>query len=189
MAMSRRETEIKLAFPSPQDALRALALVGATPSRPREFEDNLLFDLDDRRLENAGSLLRLRRAGARAFVTYKGPAEAGHRYKVREEAEVGVADGDEMDRILQAVGFLPRYRYQKYRTSFQLEGVAIALDETSVGTFVELEGEPDAIDRVAVALGKGPRDYLRATYRELQERDAAARGVMAGDLLYPRDPA
>jgi adenylate cyclase, class 2 len=189
MAMSRRETEIKLAFPSPQDARRALALAGATESRPREFEDNLLFDLDDRRLESAGRLLRLRRAGARAVVTYKGPAESGHRYKIREEAEVSVADGEEMDRILRGVGFRPGYRYQKYRTSFELEGVAIALDETALGTFVELEGEPDAIDRVAAALGKGPRDYLRTTYRELQEQDAAARGVTAGDLLYPRDPA
>jgi adenylate cyclase class 2 len=189
MAMSRRETEIKLAFPSPQDALRALVQVGATESHPRVFEDNVLFDLDDRRLTRGGRLLRLRRAGAEAFVTFKGPVEAGHRHKVREEAEVGVADGDEMDRILRAVGFLPCYRYQKYRTSFELPGVGIALDETTLGTFVELEGEPEAIDRVAAALGKGPRDYLRQTYRELQEEDAAARGVTAGDLMYPQDPA
>ena len=189
MAMSRRETEIKLAFPSPKDALRALAHAGAIEAHPRVFEDNVLFDLDDGRLASAGCLLRLRRAGPRAVVTYKGPIEEGHRHKVREEAEVGVADGDEMDRILRGVGFLPRYRYQKYRTSFELEGVDIALDETALGTFVELEGPPDAIDRVAATLGKGPSDFLRATYRELQEEDAAARGVTAGDLLFPRDPA
>ena len=187
--MSRRETEIKLAFASPEDARRELIRLGAIESRPRVFEDNVVFDLDDRRLVTTDRLLRLRRTGPDAVLTYKGPAEAGRRHKVREEAEVGVADADEMDRILRGVGFRPGYRYQKYRTAFTLEGVDVALDETSLGTFVELEGDPDAIDRVAAALGKGPDDYLRATYRELQEKDAAARGAIAGDLLYPEDPA
>src|SRR5262245_58304216 len=189
MAMSRRETEIKLAFASPQDARRELARLGAIESHPRVFEDNVLFDLDDRRLVTTDRLLRLRRAGPRAILTYKGPAEPGERHKVREEMEVGVTDADEMHCILRAVGFRPGYRYQKYRTSFALEDVDIALDETALGTFVELEGDPDAIDRVAAALGKGPEDYLRVTYRELQEQDAAARGVTAGDLLYPEEPA
>lgn len=185
--MSRRETEIKLAFPSPQDALRALGRVGAVESRPRVFEDNVLFDLDDDRLAQSGRLLRLRRAGADAVVTYKGPTQAGHRHKVREEAEARVEDADEMDRIFRGLGFGPRYRYQKYRTTFELPGLEIALDETALGTFVELEGEPEAIDRVAAALGRSPDDYLTATYRELQEKDAAGRGVPAGDLLYPKE--
>ena len=187
MAMSRRETEIKLAFPSPKDALRALGSVGAVESRPRVFEDNVLFDLDDERLARSGRLLRLRRAGADAVVTYKGAAEAGHRHKVREEVEVRVDDPEEMDRIFRGIGLAARYRYQKYRTTFELPDLEIALDETALGTFIELEGEPEAIDRVAAALGRTPGDYLTATYRELQEKDAAVRGVEAGDLLYPKD--
>ena len=37
----------------------------------------------------------------------------------------------------------------------------------------------------AAALGAAPSDFVRATYRELQEKDAAARGVVAGDMLLP----
>jgi adenylate cyclase class 2 len=187
MGMSRRETEIKLAFSSPEDARNALAAAGAKATRDREFEDNVLYDFEDRRLFHKGRLLRLRRVGDEALVTFKGPVEGGSIHKVREESEVRVADADELAHILESVGFLPCYRYQKYRTTFELPGVHVALDETALGTFVELEGEPSAIDRAAGALGRGPRDYLTQTFRELQERDAASRGVPAGDLLYPRD--
>jgi adenylate cyclase class 2 len=186
MGMSRRETEIKLAFPSPQDARRTLAGAGAHEAKARVFEDNVLFDREDRPLASRGCLLRLRRAGSRAIVTFKGPVEGAHRHKVRTESEVEVGDADEMERILSGIGFRPVYRYQKYRTGFELAGVDIALDETAIGTYVELEGDPDAIDRVARALGKEPRDYLKETYRELQERHATSRGEVAGDLLYPR---
>ncbi|HJQ98306.1 MAG TPA: class IV adenylate cyclase [Candidatus Polarisedimenticolaceae bacterium] len=187
MGMSRRETEIKLAFPSAEDARRALIAAGAVTDRPREFEDNVLYDFEDRRLFHKGRLLRLRRVGADALVTFKGPVEGESRHKVREESEVRVDDGDEVARILEGVGFRPCYRYQKYRSTFTLPGVHAALDETALGTFVELEGDPDAIDRAASALGRGTRDYLKETYRELQERHAAATGIPAGDLLYPRD--
>jgi adenylate cyclase class 2 len=185
--MSRRETEIKLAFSSPEDARRALASAGATPAHEREFEDNVLYDSEDRRLFHGGRVLRLRRFGAEALVTFKGPSEGDGRHKVREESEVFVSDGDEAARILEGVGFRPAYRYQKYRSTFDLPGVHVALDETALGTFVELEGDASAIDRAAEALGRGPRDYLKETYRELQERHAAARGVPAGDLLFPRE--
>jgi adenylate cyclase class 2 len=189
MTMSRREIEIKLAFPSPESARRAIEGTGAVESLPRAFEDNLLFDWNDRRLTHGGRLLRLRRWGATSLVTFKGPVEAGGPHKVRPEAEVGVDDPDEMMRVLQGVGLTPCYRYQKYRTGFELKGVHIALDETAIGTFVELEGDPAAIDDVARALGKDVGDYLRETYRELQEREASARGVPAGDLLFPGEDA
>jgi len=185
MTMSRREIEVKLAFDSLQDARDAIERAGATPSGPRAFEDNVLFDLADGSLARTGRMLRLRRVGGGALLTFKGPVAGEHRYKVREEAEVTVADAEETVRVLEGAGFRSCYRYQKYRTPFELHGVHLALDETPLGTFVELEGAPEAIDRAAVALGRGAADYLRESYRELQERAAAARGVTAGDLLYP----
>lgn len=185
--MSRRETEIKLAFSSPEDARRTLASAGAVPSHEREFEDNVLYDSEDRRLFREGRVLRLRRFGTDALVTFKGPPEGDGRHKVRQESEVRVSDGDEAARILEGVGFRPCYRYQKYRSTFDLPGVHVALDETALGTFIELEGDPSAIDRAAAALGRGPHDYLKDTYRELQEKHAASGGLPAGDLLFPRD--
>jgi adenylate cyclase class 2 len=142
MGMSRRETEIKLAFSSPEDARRALASAGAIPTHDRDFEDNVLYDSEDRRLFREGRVLRLRRFGTEALVTFKGPTEGEGRHKVREEAEVFVSDGDEAARILEGIGFRPAYRYQKYRSTFDLPGVHVALDETVLGPLSSSRGTP-----------------------------------------------
>jgi len=183
MVKSNRENEIKLAFPSPEQAVRRLTKAGAREIHPRAFEDNVLFDLPGHPLEQSERLLRLRSFGARWVLTFKGPVAGEHRHKVKVEHETTVADADALRSILDGLGFAPVYRYQKYRTTFSLGGVEASLDETALGTFVELEGAPDDVDRAALALGARPSDFIRSTYRELQEQDAAARGVVAGDLL------
>jgi len=188
MGKSSKENEIKLAFPSTTHARRALTNAGARESRARRFEDNVVFDRDDRTLMRTGRVLRVRRDGKRVVLTLKTPVEGTHPHKLRNEFETEVADQGAVTRILTELGFAPSYRYQKYRTSFALDGVDAELDETPIGTFVELEGAPDAIDRAAAALGASSGDYILATYRELHELDAARRGVPAGDLLLADEP-
>jgi adenylate cyclase class 2 len=185
MAKSSRENEIKLAFPSPELAIRKLLQAGAEEIRGRIFEDNVLFDLPDRALSRSGRLLRLRRSGDETILTFKAPVAGEHRHKVKTEHETPVADGETITRIFMGLGFVPVYRYQKFRSAFRLDAVEAVVDETPLGTFVELEGAPDDVDRAAVALGAAPKDYITATYRELHERDAAARGAVVGDLLMP----
>lgn len=186
--MSRRETEIKLAFPSPGEALRAIEAAGAETTHERTFEDNALYDLPGGVLAASGRVLRLRRYGGEAVLTFKGPTAGPSRHKVRVEEETRVADPARLEGILEGVGFVRAYRYQKFRTTFRLGSLDVALDETPVGTYVELEGDPDEIDRTAARLGFAPDAYELATYRELHERDAAARGVPVGDLLIPGGP-
>jgi adenylate cyclase class 2 len=126
-------------------------------------------------------LLRLRRTGPRAVLTYKRQLGGDLRYKVCEEHETEIADPDALEQVLRALGFRPAYRYQKYRTELRLDDVEISLDETPLGCFVELEGERAAIDRAAARLGFTPEAYVRATYRELQQQ--ASPGAEPGDLL------
>jgi len=183
MVESNRENEIKLAFSSAQTAVTQLLAAGARPVHARAFEDNVLFDFGDRSLLDSGRLLRLREWNGSAWLTFKAPAGDGHRHKVRVEHEVAVSDPGQMRSILAGLGFSPAYRYQKYRSTYELPGVEAAVDETPIGTFVELEGAPAAVDRAARALGATPSEFIRETYRELQERDAAARGLVAGDML------
>jgi hypothetical protein len=45
--------------------------------------------------------------------------------------------------------------------------VVIAVDETPVGTFVELEGGEAGIAAVAERLGRSQRDYVLDSYRTL----------------------
>jgi adenylate cyclase class 2 len=181
MSGSSEEVEVKLPFASAAEALAVLRRAGALPREPRHFEDNSVWDRDHDPLAPSGRLLRLRRAGRRAVLTFKRRIPGEHRHKVCEEHETEVADPAALEHVLRGVGFRPAYRYQKYRTGLDLEGVDVSVDETPLGCFVELEGERDAIDRAAGRLGFGPDRYVRATYRELQLQ--AFPGSEPGDLL------
>ncbi|HEX4824638.1 MAG TPA: class IV adenylate cyclase [Candidatus Polarisedimenticolaceae bacterium] len=183
MGKSSRENEIKLAFPSAGLAREALERAGARLSIPRRFEDNVVYDRDGGALARSGRVLRVRRDGNRIVLTLKTPVEGTHVHKLKNEFETEVGDQGMLMRILAELGFAPAYRYQKYRTSFALDEVDAELDETPIGTFVELEGGPEAVDRAAASLGASPGDYIVSTYRELHEHDALLRGVPVGDLL------
>ena len=177
------EIEVKLAFDSASSARERIVSLGASERTPRQFEDNIVFDRDDLSLKRSDIVLRLRSKGGRNVLTLKAPVEGDHRHKVREENETTVADAGAMQRVLYGLGFTPFWRYQKHRTVYTLGHLAICLDETPLGCFVELEGPPEEIDRVARRLGFTEDQYIRDTYRQLQERDAARRGVKPGDLL------
>jgi adenylate cyclase class 2 len=184
MSRSSREVEVKLGFDSADRALAAITALGALRTSERLFEDNVVYDRERDALVDAGKLLRLRRVGGRSIVTYKEPVAGEHRHKVRGEAEIEIDVPDEFERIAAGLGFRPVYRYQKFRTSFRLGELDLLLDETPVGCFVELEGPPESIDRVARALGRGASDYIVETYREIHERVSRERGVEPGDLVF-----
>ncbi len=188
VAKPMKEIEVKLRFDSAASARERIVALGASEQKPRQFEDNVVFDRDDLSLKRAGTVLRLRTKGGRNVLTLKTPVEGEHRHKVREETETTVADAEAMARVLHGLGFAPFWRYQKHRTVYNLGNLAICLDETPIGCFVELEGPPDEIDDVAGRLGFSEDSYIRDTYRELQEQDAASRGVTPGDLLVEREP-
>jgi adenylate cyclase class 2 len=188
MEGSTTEIEIKLPFDSPSAARERVVALGATERTPRQFEDNVVFDRDDLALKRAGMVLRLRTKGDRSVLTLKTPVRGEFRHKVRNEDETTVGDADATARLLRHLGFTPYWRYQKYRTVYALGDLAICVDETPIGCFVELEGPPEQIDRAAERLGFTPEQYVRDTYRTLHEREAQRRGDPIGDLLLAPAP-
>ena len=99
------------------------------------------------------STLRVRSEGGKALLTFKGPVLPGV-VKVREEYETVVADGAALQTILEELGMHVWFRYEKYREEFTADDIVIAVDETPVGVFVEIEGGEDAIHAMARALGR-----------------------------------
>jgi adenylate cyclase class 2 len=182
------EVEIKLRVGSVAEMRRRLARAGARRLGRRREEDTL-YDTRAGTLKRRGELLRLRRRGGRALVTYKGRQAANRRYKMRCEIEFGVSNPDGFRAALEALGFRPWFRYEKYRTSYRLPrlpGLAVELDETQIGTFLELEGAPKAIDRAARLLGYGPADYLVVTYYALFLQARRRLKLPAGAMRFPR---
>jgi len=132
--------------------------------RPRYLEDNLLFDDVSRSLTAVGRVLRVRRTPRRAWLTYKAPIASQGCVKEREEIETEVDDPDALVKVLERLGFSRAFRYQKYRELYSLAGTEVALDETPIGVYLEVEGEPEAIHAVAARLGFGRADYITESY-------------------------
>lgn len=188
------EVEIKLPVSNRTMILDRLRQLGAR-SRGRVLERNTLYDTPACDFRSLGRLLRLRtETGSRrqtGLLTAKAPPTAPSvrvatksRYKQRLESEIEVASPARAARLLTSIGLRPAFRYEKYRTAFELPGLHIALDETPVGTFLELEGRPSAIDRVARALGYAPRDYFQGTYWDLYVADCRRKGRMPRNMLF-----
>src|SRR5215510_10163231 len=158
------EREIKLRFDSPAAAHAAVAATGAKPLRPRRLQSDVLLDNDPRELSARGQVLRVRIEDGHSYVTFKSPAEHPT-LKLREELETGVENGERLVAILLRLGYRIWFRYQKYREEFALDEVIIAVDETPVGTFVEIEGSDRGISAAVNALGRGPSDFIIDSYR------------------------
>lgn len=175
------ETEIKLRVASPDLARDRLRRLGAARVGERRFEDNVLFDDAAGSLRRSGRVLRLRRAGGDALLTFKGPGQLVADVKAREERETAVADPESTLRILAGLGFTPRFRYQKYRETYRHGDAEIVIDELPIGTFLEIEGAPDAIHDAARRLGFARADYVLESYVAL-----FLAGGGAGDMVFPR---
>jgi adenylate cyclase class 2 len=212
---THREIEIKLAIKDVGNLIEKLRAMGVKP-RGRVLEQNTLFDTDGSDLRQGGRLLRLRTetpapspfatgGHRRRTLTSKSrplPERNPRKkrlYRENLEREIAVAtpspDPRRRKRTLRdrgwpfalgVLGFRSGFRYEKYRTAFRSHGLHLDLDETPVGVFLELEGQPDAIDRVAGALGFTPRDYIRATYYELYAAERRRRGRAVRHMEFSR---
>ncbi len=186
--MSYDEREVKIPLDDADACARSLEAAGARALEPRRLEDDRLFDDAAGSLAGADHVIRLRQkipldgggAGAGCVLTFKGPAriEAGHR--VREEIETDVADADALVLILERLGLSSRFRYQKRRRLYEWEGALIAVDQTALGDFLEIEGSAEAIEDLAARLGHEPSEFLTASYPALWRE---ARGEDGGDML------
>ncbi len=165
---SGREVEIKLFVESAPHGRKLLKSARFRVIRPRVLEVNSVFDRAEGTLRKRGNLLRLRKAGSRHVLTFKGKSLVG-RHKSREELEIHVNDSGVLQTILERVGFKVTFRYEKYRTEFGRHGEkgVATLDETPIGDFIELEGPARWIDRTARELGFSASDYITASYATL----------------------
>lgn len=188
MSASGNNLEIEVKIPwtaGPEAAARAIEGAGYVLMEPRTLESDTVFDRDTGELRRADQLLRLRRAGPLAMVTYKGPSR-GARYKIREEIEFNVSDPGTFTAVLDRLGYQPRFRYEKYRTKFAAPGELgiVSIDETPIGVFLELEGEPEWIDRAAQRLGLSAASYLNRSYASLYQEYRVSHSGAPRDMTF-----
>jgi len=171
---------------SAEEARAAVLAAGCTPLLGRRLQEDALLDTDDEQLRRRRCVLRVRMENGKSRVTFKGPVQPSV-MKLRDELETVVGDGTLLLRVLEELGFHVWFRYQKYREEFALDDVIIAVDETPVGTYVEIEGGEGGIATTAEALGRGPSEYLLDSYRGLFIRHCQERGLPITNMLFDDD--
>ena len=179
------EREVKLRFDSADAARAAVVSVGGTLVQARRLQADAILDTEAGALREAQCVLRVRVEPGAGFLTFKGPPQPSM-MKLREELETSVGDGALALVILERLGYRVAFRYEKYREEYALHDVLVAIDDTPVGAFVEIEGSDSGIAKAAALLGRGPQDYVLDSYRTLFVQNCLQRGVQPGDMVFPR---
>jgi len=180
------EREVKLRFASPDEARSAILTAGATPLRSRRLQEDALLDTEDESLRQRRCVLRIRTEAGKSLLTFKGPVLPGS-MKVRDEHETVISDGEVLQHVLEELGLHVWFRYEKYREEYAAEDVTIAIDETPVGTFVEIEGGEEGILRMTLALGRTPSDFVLDSYRGLFVRHREEFGLTGQNMVFSEE--
>ena len=179
------EREIKLRFDSAAVASDVIRSAGGVQIRARRLQADAILDTEQATIRNSRCALRVRVEPDGCFLTYKGPPQPSA-MTLREELETAVADGALALALFERLGFRVWFRSEKYREEFSLHEVVIAIDETPVGAFVEIEGTDEGIGKAAALLKRGPEDYIVESYRSLFVQHCLEHGILPGDMLFPR---
>jgi len=164
--------EIELKFPvADVRRFRATAEeLGFELVTERTFESNTLYDTAERALREKKQILRLREYGGVNTVTHKRKANLNDldvHYKTRIETESVVEDAAALAEIFGQLGYLAVFRYEKFRTEFVHGPGKLVLDETPIGVWAELEGEPAWIDEMIAGLGVEQATCITDSYGKL----------------------
>lgn len=182
-AQNYTETEVKLYVPDLDMVKQKLEAVNAELTAPRVYERNVRYDNKERTMTPHGMVVRLRQ-DTRVRLTYKDDGTFENGVVSRFEAEVEVSDFEAMETILGKLGYTPYLVYEKYRTTYEMNGAEIVLDEMPYGNFVEIEGERDAIERIIHTLDLGDAKRFDGSYSTLFERVRQKLGLKFNDLTF-----
>ena len=156
------------------------------------------YDLPARALAARDVVLRVRafadgNGAARASVDWKGPTRHVGGYKVREELNTSVGDAAVLDDVLRRSGFVVTREIEREVAVYALHGATVRFERyPRMDVLVEVEGEPDAIERAIDATGL-PRggfttarlaDFVADFERRTGQRAALCARELAGDYPY-----
>lgn len=165
-----REVEAKFYVEDLAGLEKRLKAAGAKLVQAKTHEYNIRYDSPDGELSKKSQVLRLRQDNE-AKITFKGNNVDDEGAVSREEIEFSVGDFEAAKKLLEALGYEVFAIYEKYRTTYALDGLLWMLDETPIGKLAEIEGQSGRQIRAAAEkLGIDWETRLMLGYLDIFER-------------------
>lgn len=173
------EKKYRLSREQRKFVLKALEEIGAEYAG-EDFEENILYR--GGALDEKNAVLRVRKIGAKAILTYKRRIHDEFDIKRQIEHETSVENPEELEKIVESLGFQKKLIYEKRRRTWRFREVEIVLDELSFGLFMEIEGSITAIKEAEMILGIEDFAVEHKTYPHL----TAENGIANENLIEAR---
>ena len=149
--------------------------------------------MTDRRYDRAGELagrdevLRIRtyhhpNGGTESVLAWKGAtSRSPEGYKLRQEIELAVqTERGAAERLLGALGYAPVHLVEREVEIYRVEEATVRLERyPEMDSLVEVEGDPDAIERAIVVTGIARGDFTAEALSEFVRRYEARTGAPA----------
>ena len=176
MVLSMIEVETKLKIDDIEHTEeRIKELIGDYKGEKTEID--LYYDHPNIQILSGGRALRVRDAGGKYRLTYKGPKKDDVTTS-RAEIEIGIESAREMIEILNELGFYEICEVKKLRKTYLLKDLIITLDNVSdLGEFIEVEGKAsnddefeekkDEIFKLLKKLGLSTGEISQRSYLEM----------------------
>jgi adenylate cyclase class 2 len=133
------EIELKVRVPGLSPVRSRLRKLGAE-SLGSAHEHDIYYNAPHRDFGKTDEALRVRYAGGKTIVTYKGPKIQKFGLKAREEFNTCIESGEEFETMLTRLGFHRSVDVRKFRENYRFSGAIVSLDAVDeLGTFVEIE--------------------------------------------------
>jgi adenylate cyclase class 2 len=151
------EVEVKSIVDDVERCRAAVEAAGATLVFSGLLEDRR-YDTPDLALVAGDQVLRVRvyrdAHSTRAEFGWKGPTRREDGYKLREEMETKVADGEALAAILGALGYVVTIAIDREIVQYDLDGTMIRFERyPRMDKLVEVEGTREQIERAIAVLG------------------------------------
>lgn len=133
-----------------------------------DFEENTLYRggiLDEKK-----AVLRVRKIGDKTILTFKERIGSDSGVKRQTEYETVVEKAEEIEKIIESLGFEKALVYEKRRQTWQFRAVEIVLDELPFGQYMEIEGSMMAIAEAEMLLDIENFSVENETYPHLTKR-------------------
>jgi adenylate cyclase class 2 len=178
-----REVELKAVLDSWESRRARLLSAGATRAFTGRLEDRR-YDVDDRSLAAADIVLRLRiyrnADGARAELEFKGPTSYERGYKVREEVGSTVSDPEAIALVLAGLGYIVTRAIDREIEQFEVDETIVRFERyPRMDDLVEVEGEPEALERAIATLGISRTAFTAERLTDFAARYEARTGARA----------